>query len=191
MKSFLVSSKNTNPSLLSYITGVTCYQSVTNSGMPSPSATGTRHAANTNISLLTYITGITFYQTVTNRKEVPFARWRYSQNTNPSLLSCTTGAGYYHDVTNPEQYISTGPKDTEDTNLNLLSYTGGITYYQVVANLVNLGHSIIPPDGALRKSNSCRILSFFHFLIPVSGRLNSPVRYVVFYYFFTHFHPGR
>ena len=146
---------------------------------------------NTKSSLLSCTTDASYYHDVTNRKEVPFAKWRYSQNTNPSLLSCTTGAGYYHNVTNPELYISTGPKDTENTNLNLLSYTGGIIYYQIVINLVNLGHSFIPPDGALRKSNSCHILSFFHFLIPVSGRLNSPVRYVVFYYFFTHFHPGR
>ena len=108
-----------------------------------------------------------------------------SKNINLSLVIYITGITFYHIVTNSEPFVSTGYEDTENTNLNLLSYTGGITYYQIVINLVNLGHSFIPPDGALRKSNPCHILSFFHFLIPVSGRLNSPVRYVVFYYFFT------
>ena len=108
-----------------------------------------------------------------------------SKNINLSLVIYITGITFYHIVTNSEPFVSTGYEDTENTNLNLLSYTGGITYYQIVINLVNLGHSFIPPDGALRNSTPCHILSFFHFLIPVSGRLNSPVRYVVFYYFFT------
>ena len=146
---------------------------------------------NINLSLVIYITGITFYHIVTNSEPFISTGYEDTENTNPSLLSYTGGVTCYQSVNNSEPFVSTGYEDTENTNLNLLSYTGGITYYQIVINLVNLGHSFIPPDGALRKSNSCHILSFFHFLIPVSGRLNSPVRYVVLYYFFTHFHPGR
>ena len=144
-----------------------------------------------NFCLLSYTGGITYYQIVNNSEPFVSTGYEERENTNPSLLSYTGGVTCYQSVNNSEPFVSTGYEDTENTNLNLLSYTGGITYYQIVINLVNLGHSFIPPDGALRKSNSCHILSFFHFLIPVSGRLNSPVRYVVFYYFFTHFHPGR
>lgn len=189
MKNYLVSSKNTNAGLQSCTTDAGYYHNVTNREEVYFVRWG--RSQNTNLNLLSCTGGAGYYHFDINLAMFFPAGLKIAKKTNLRLVSCTPGATYYQIVISSEPFVSTVYEDTENTNLNLLSYTGGISYYQVVTNLVNLGHSIFPPDGALRKSNSCRILSFFHFLIPVSGRLNSPVRYVVFYYFFTHFHPGR
>ena len=111
MKKFLVSSKNTNPSLLSCTTDAGYYHDVTNPEQYI--STGPKDTGNTNLNLLSYTGGITYYQIVTNS----------------------------------ELFVSTGYEDTGNTNLNLLSYTGGIACYQTVTNFVNLGHSLITPDG--------------------------------------------